>query len=1007
MMFPNNSFSPSSIAALISSNDLALYDVLFSKLVFRNALHGFIQENNPSISHAKPHIIYAVDASEVYSWVRPQEHDIKSFSFGGLIDNFETLGRDELLNHSNITMEQLFFHTKNNFIIFDKHAEECNSLFQMIQNKIIEVEEINKRVLENNSEKDIEFLYTKMNSILSDHNLITSQEADNIEEIISLWGSNFGELYLDHAKVANRAKIFIRQAKYVSIFNRNKLFFETPYLKKFNKSISHAKYERFLETENTQYKIYTIKHEMRVLLNKITSGDHRPKRQLDAAIERDLETLAQAQCVNDFLFLYQIPVKIEFVTRSSRLHLASLMLPPETLRVPIRHPMFIPGVHNLHPSILQNLSEISQEVDHSVATLLRLQVKDGTSYFSPKETEEVTFLNDQIKELATSAISQMTSVVISNRTSQKLNNEQQSLKSIVKRVSDMLLDDFRLDFGQFEKKITDQISSNLMSSIGFFKSTTMSPQRNIHAKLFKNKKLEVFINSVSVNPFLVSNDSFQSSQKMTSFRIINSNLPRLFFCHGDVFQTWLEKNRKEYGIRKKIENPTKIIIEAEALFELAVKETKKKYHGNISFPDVDILESVLIQAILYASLGWYSVAASVISPFTKYVTSEIKKKTPSNFGGQSEVFKETTDPRIALAFKELFLLRHYCERAANREQNKNISIPIVDTPAGGNIKNISRAQRDLDLSVYMSEEYIRLLRIKDRDNNKTPNLGSIAKIRQNQRFAFDLRLNLIHTASWLEMFVTQQINKHSLRLLKLQNITDAYASDEQPAERPHSFNYDCISSSQSQFTEFQNRYETWMSAGIIKQLEIEIKRITQERKALANNFNLPREERLWGYLEAHGMSILSMSFISSTLFDSHAGIRTIWNPWIKISYEQFLVFRNWNDWFNQFEQLESKFEFEIRTLKFIKLFSSIFKNINTIRTRIHKSNLRNTRDASDIYISFLEEVNVFEQAVIDYFKNEFNIEQSKAPEGLIRKLKPFILLKIQEIKSEIRLESNQ
>lgn len=980
---------------LRSKEGLSFLRSIFPQIVFRNALQGFVREHNSASDQRIHHTIYAVDAMEVYAWVNPEKHHLRSFSFGSLLSGADGPHYTDIQNHSDITAEQLLFEDKKQFIIFDSHISECKALFNAILSRSIEVEEINRKISGNNPEKEIQDIYEKIKEkINSDDVRLEQSSINNVSDIISIWSENFKDIYLNHAKLAGRVSAFSRKANYTSIFSARARFFESGFMKGFGSRVSHTAFERFLGFPQTQQNLILTKETLRDLLTKISSDDTRPQHELNAAIDRDVESLSLAQCINDFLSSCRIPVRIEFVTRSHRLHLAAFMLGYGRLRVSVRHPMFIPGVHKLHPSALNSLKDISQEVDHCIAALSKFEF-GGEQIEGGKRRRHSRQLHTTLKQLAAEAVSQMTDVVISRKISNRLDKktDETAVQSIIQSVSDYVLDDFREEDGDYEHAITEVVSKNIMSSTGFFRSRTGSALSGIHDNFFKGKNLRIFLNKVQLNPF--RDDMPDSSpDDMISFRVLGSRMPRLFFLHGDGFRRWIENETQLSSQTPPAGSPFVAEIDASVLFNYTARTPS---NVSLEVPTLDTLEAVLLQSILYASMGWYAVASTVISQLTRPVTAQLRRAVPTQFGEQASVFSSDIDPKIALAYKELFLLRHYCERAISRENKPDDLSPFVNEHAGDSARNIARAQRDLDLAVYMSEEYFRLINNIADGSVSDPNMKNIASFRQNQRFAFDARLSLVHTASWLELFVSNSINERAD-----EEAMDAVLGEAlSDVTSKNSLTYSPMASKEIEFEYhkklFGTRYETWMSAGIIKQLEIENKRISMERLALAHQGRFPREERLWAYLETHGMSVLSMSFLCAAVLDRFPGVGAIWNPWTRVSYEQFLVFRDWKHWFLSVLNLDEAYRFEIRTVNLINCFLNFFENVDKIRNNILKNRLKNSDDIVRFHKIYLRELKKFEDSVFESYQN-ISMDQLEMPDGLMMKMRPIIYKKIKSLR---------
>lgn len=1002
-----DSLDANKIAGILEDSDVATINSLSGKLIFRNALRGFIREQSLEEAGGENKVIYAMDTVEIYSWVNPEDHAIKNFAFGNLIDPIFDIGKNELLNHSNITAEQVLFKSKNNFVIFDGHVEECRALFSRYDLRSISPDNI-KESIRKNDLKSLDSAYQKVASLIenSEDFLLSNEGAADIEKIMNLWVSKFSDIILEVSHISNRIEYFNRRANYMSVFGKNRKLFESAIIRSLDGRINHKAFERHIAFAETQKKMLLETERLRSLLVKISKHDNRPKSDLNLAIYRDVETLVLAQCINDFFEICKIPTRIEFITRSHRLHLLSLLVPYSSLRVNIRHPMFLPKVHNLPSSVLDNLGDISRRIDHYVGTLLKLEVEDNTFSVETQKRETNTYF----KSLVIDAISQMTSVIVSGRTIETSDQNKKygtageaAMLNKLNKVSNFVLDDLTKEDGNFERIITSKISDKIMSSTGEFYLDMKVGEQGFEDKAFENEKFTIFINPVEKDPF--ASDESQKEEEMMSFRILGLGMPRLFFIHGARLKNWLlDKTTINPSEVESIE-AISVIITAKELFKFVNIREQVKYGQP---PNLDHIESGLVRGVMYASLGWYDVAATIISPYLSFVTNEIRRRTPLRFGSQVEIFSDQVNANLALAYKELFLLRHYCERSSRRvikNDRKNWDINFTEDH---NIKNILRAQRDLDLAVYMSEEYIRLSSVQDIKRESISVWDKAISTRRTSRFALDVRLNLIHTAAALELSVEREIKKKvyedqfSDKLLTI-------ISDKNSSTEVMNFYKNSIATQHTENNQLDDRHEAWLTAGTIKSLEIEIARISIEREALEKHDTTRhfREERLWAYFEAHGMSVLSTMFISAVIFKTYPKINAVANPYSRVSYEQFLVFKNWRSWFKQLIELDRHYTFEIRTVPLIKIFLKYFDHVDEIRVKLNSPSSRLKRNKSYTLKTLNRYTDEFEKEISSFFENKIRQEQIEIPDGLTRKLNPFILSSLREWRARFQKFENQ
>lgn len=985
----------------ITEEDKSNLRIFYPQLIFRNALQGFLREQSRSLGYGEKKSIYAVDALEVYAWVNPQEHHIKSFSFGDLMSASGSPSELELKNHSDLVGEQLFFGNPDPYVIFDSHIEECEALFSLIRTQVIRIEEANKAIANSSDLDTIQSLYAGVSDIFKqDNQHLNKSQISDVNQILSLWSELFSDQYLNFSAVAGRIDAFARNSQYLSIFGSSNKFFNSKQIRAHSNLVDHDAFEHHLRLPQVQNNIFLSKHRLKKLLESVSEEDRRSKGGVELAIERDVEALCLAQCINDFLASCRIPIRLEFVTRSFRLHLAAFLLTHEELRVSIRHPMLIPGIHSFHPTALNNLKEISQEVEHCLGTLLRLA--SGNKDAEPKMNKSVQsdFL-ERFNELASTAVSQIVDMAVSQRTSEKLTPKKRDgeTEAIIQRVSNFVLDDIKRDDGNFEQRITDFISEKVLLSTGIFRSKTGRPKSNIHTPFFEGKRLRVIVNIFRADPFF-DIDDLEVPRQAVSVRIMDRRLPRLFLFHGERFKDFmLNEALKKLGTgaeRIIAKDPIELDMDAEQFFKFVNS-------GRIGLPeadpDLDDLEVILAQSILYASFGWYSVASTLISQFTRPVTAVLRRKLPLKFGHQIEIFSDDLDPGVVLAYKELFLLRHYCERSEVIQSLYDNESNGFNSGIGSATRNVARAQRDLDLAVYMSEEYFRLLRAKIQLRHMVPSsrenhvsMKNVHHYRQLQRSAFDARLGLVHTASWLELFVWRRKRERmsNTRIADLMRNSVGEAESSASQFFPNTLN----DFEQQHMDElFESRYETWMSAGIVKQLEIENKRVGIERLALESaGTSFSRETRLWAYLEAHGMSTLSLSFIVACIFDGFPGIGAIWSPWNRVSYDQFLVFRGWREWSNRLSNLNEHYSLEIRSTKFIDSFCSLFVRIDNLRGHVARSRLESPEKISDFHNSFARLLDDFEISLHSLY-GENPLEQ-----GLLNLVKDDAFTKINNLK---------
>ena len=716
---------------------------------FSNALHALLRDVDRARSPTPPTKILAVDTTDLMATTSYTRQHFSAFTFGELTaepsDSFvdgapehKSFSNSELETLDKLTMQHLLVHREERYLLLDPYLEELKTLRNSRNRDLMETHE---RLFD---------VALKNFDGFDDKNLRNLQEfilGRPDAEIPSEWNI-FCNRFLPHWRYDMLDTLWEKTDAFKStqmLLTHGKFFFWRP-LEAGERSVLKVAplfdwqdYERFIEEPHAVEQYNNIHQSIQRLMGKISRSAWKTQDQLDRSAERDARAFATVHTLNSFFHSRKINARIELVSRSAALHGVIAVLPEHRLdrpddrrfHVTLRHPFLLPDIYGFDAPSLAAIAGVLSGLDAIISRYMTnegfLRTQTGNDVAANEREAKTTarkvvpFLKDilaiqQGLEQESGTVEEIYGRTITSKGPVRNNAKARSSETALlveklKTAFQAITERLRSRSDPFTRAATIALIERNCALVDFEAKQVFLPDATLTFRVFDFRS-----DAARASKLHPADSKFFGPVPCLTLRTVESAEPRfsrLVVVHSEKMIELLSKYSKEtdsYDERK----PTEWQIPASEILKAVQEALESIVDDPTSSSEAFNLDATLLACLIFAGKNRFDTAISLASTVLRPITAEIREG-----GGRWTV--ESGDVRLSLACRELFLLRHYCERG--------LAMREYFGPKAGNVsvsKNFARAQRDLDFAMLMAEDAERVL-AKSKDERSSGAAGRRAK----------------------------------------------------------------------------------------------------------------------------------------------------------------------------------------------------------------------------------------------------------------------------------------
>lgn len=926
-----------------------------------HALQAFFRNVDDNLQSVSPIVkIMAVDTSEIGAATEYGQPHFSAFTFGNLLvasddskeQHIARQSKADLFTLDLSILQHLLHQRSDRFVLLDPHADEVRALRESAARRAdlnfgnIEMSGFNGYTAERLS--SIESYLTSQKPTLE-----MQQEWEAFRNtFLPHWRHDLRDEIWEASQSFRSIDAFVKKGNY--LFLRPETFGERSVMRSLKERLGYnlfdwADFEKFAIEGNDDIDVQAEFREICRIIPPLMDkfGRHKNQQLLNAASVRDAHAIATIHTLNSYFKLRGIKARIELISRSPSLHDLMAALPGGRLHVTIRHPFLIPDIYAFDAQALASLGTTLNRL-HGILEPFVISTENGADNEDDSEKRMAA-----AKKVAQDLVPLLRDVQVSQ---QSVEQSESTLINIYNRIIDQ---PFVTDDKQKNSRSGETDKSLLVEKIKSIFKIISVKLRQQDDPFSRTANQSVYDGNLTLLDYEV-NRSFQENDQI-DFRVLDFRVPvagkpeqrrwnnsfgnqacmalrtvnptgptssRLFLIHSTRAFNFLVGNGFKPAANFDGSKPTTVRLRASSIWEevnKALTETKAAPESEkLDITDyVRNLDFVLIACLAFASKRRFDTAISLASSLLHPIIAKIRNP------GKDELLA-ASNVRLSLAFRELFLLRHYCERAVAMEEyfGDRTSAHVVE-------RNFARAQRDIDFAALMSENAEAILLSQSEQQVSTDEKAGKhdeSMIAPAGALNFrDYRLRLAHLGGWTDQFLIAVVGTISAPPLVV---------DWKDSERER----------------LRQRFSIWNAAGLVKEtvsdaFECRAKRSFIEGTSQYDFF----ESRYLAYMEARALQGALTIFLIFLSFRISPDIQKYWVLDGAPLLDKVLVFRDWESWWNRFQKLAKDFEFLIRA---VPLMSPVFKALQKIEElRTNRTNLANQASYEAALANLLEVVN--------------------------------------------------
>ncbi|NYZ18001.1 hypothetical protein HL658_36150 [Azospirillum sp. RWY-5-1] len=914
---------------------------------FRNALHAFLRDVERAQWEDPPIKILAVDTSEIVAAITYPRPNFTAFTFNGLlIGNPEVKGdhsrgesnlisESELQTLDRLILQHLLEGRRDRFLLLDDHADEV----AIIRNAILRQQRVDEEALRGLlSEKFKDFRIDNLERIrswlLGNRDGALKNEWKKFREgFLPLWREGMLDALQEATRSLRTIDNFIRDGHYTFVRSSEAgvRSLITGLKDLHGIKFDWSAYENFAHRDDVQ----KIHGEICDVVERMAASmprQARSRQMIDQAARRDAYAFAQIHLLNCFFHEQQINARVELVSRSSTLHDIIAALPEGRLHVTLRHPLLMPDIYRFEPDALAAIGDVLQRVESLIRPYMDDididPVQSDTAAGDGERDEEEAHLLHQAALAARQAIPLLRDVLTVQQGREQSEGtfttifhktfrddparghvahavadggEDAVLRETIRDIFDILARNLRDRDDPFSASTIRDLVSRNKDLIAFERKRTFSDDATFAVRLLDfhvdAERCAQAQSATADRPSTVKAGFCGPIPEMRyAVRPVDPAFGRLFHLYSNTIADFLAERSREITAGDFDHTgftPTEIKLSVGLVLDKldeSIDHLSQPTDGTgTADAVVRHLGATLLACLAFASRRKFETAINIASTILHHVTSQMRR---------GELNYNPGNLRRYLAYRELFLFRHYCERCIAMDEFFSRRRSFNDSK-GGVIKNFARAQRDLDFAALMAEAAERCMADPAGDYKLAP---------AGLKHFNDFRLRLAHMSSWIDQFLIlittekQALPENDWKKLELESV--------------------------------RRRLDIWTAAGHVKEAvgdAYRARELSEEPGGGDVSGGHPIVRRYLAHIEARSLQNALTIFLLFITFRIAPEMHRLWNRSRIPSPERILVFRDWKDWWCRYKDLRHTYTFSMRIAELIDRSLECLTTIESIR----------------------------------------------------------------------------
>jgi len=855
-------------------------------IIFHNSLQAMLADVGRAQKESPSFTLFAIDTPEFISHLQYGRSHFAAFSFRNfLIKNVRDNNiKAELEMLDRIIISHILNRRTEPFLILDSYADELSDIRS--REEVINLterdslwNEITLEPFKGFSVKNIENI---RNFILDAGNKIkTRKEYERFRaKFLPHWRRDTVSKYLEREKSINNYHDLIQKTNYV--FVRPGHFGERSIIT-YVQGFDWDEFSKFLSQPNIQHEHSNIASQISTLCSHVSRPDRLPD-YVTLAAKRDGIALADLHILNSFIETQNLSARVELISRTPTLHAVMNVLPAGRLKVTLRHPLLIPEIYRFTTSALASIGDVAQRVEGLVEPYLDREFEtngadENLRYHEAAEIaqELIPVLRDviAIQDGLESGSQEFREVYI--KTLDSVSSIKIELASEIEGVFSLIIDKLSSRNDPFTRTAFRNLIKQCRRTVHSEWSRTFGGNDRIKCRVLK-----ITDNNLCPEPFF-------------AIRMIDGKFRRTFHIHSKRWQEMI--NRKieteenggltEFPIEIEL-NSGEILSGVDRAFESLNNESYHLSESKLDNPTDDErfgIDSALLAAMAFASVRKYSTSLSISSTVLHEITGYLRRN-------EKEILAKKT-PGQLLAFREMLLFRHYCERIqahrSNYDRNKS-----TNYFRGGVERSLAQAQRDIDFAALLSE----IIEFQAIGIKSAP--AGYGRLQ-------DYRLRLAHVSTWIEMLLISGLGSLDSNATALDSNTKAIQG-------------------------VRDRKDIWAGVGMAKETcyfaylaQIAAEKLEKENKSEhVKRYYLNIEARLIQNYLAIMIVFLSIKGVP--------GMHTLFDPTQRVERDKVLAFYDWKIHWERYRDLQYKNNFKLNIFGIFSCIFNLLSKIDDLRT---------------------------------------------------------------------------
>lgn len=841
-----------------------------------------LQEKGPGSN------VFAVDSVEIVTYCDYTRSVYNAFTFNGLLDGD---------NNWNLWLEQLdhlfaieFFEKREEpFILLDSFFGEIMDVWHAIdrsQSRIrLDIGQDIQKETEQFGGFTVEGLRRIQEFIISGKNFdkIRSEFEMFSERFLPNWRVDFIDTLIKSSVGNLRFEQILRGNGYVYL--REDSYGERA-IGTLLKGFDWRSFQEFTATEDVRHEYSEIVRTAQHLLSGV-ARQGKDAEAIGKAAENDSYALADIHLLNAFLESQNELARVELITRSSLLHSLVRALPTGRLKVQLRHPLLLPEAFRFSEGSISTISFFAERFSGLLAPYLEDYWNEKPAASAPEagsrpqkkgasEREEqdskraggiacdfVSWLRDTslIQVGSRANDKQLTQAYEASLSGLQGGNPKTLEKALIGEIKQL----FAIIIQSLEGK------QNPLTYFAF--KELIRKNRTLASVVWERTFQQEDV--ISTRVIAVDNRDV-GPVPFIAMRMSGSRQTRVFHLYSAeasvlIMDQVSREDPAQIG-RQDSHAPMEVTLTKAQTLEQFTKLLETFDDNGLEDTRAFAVDVTLIVAMALASRDQTRTAISLVST----VLHELTLMLRFHQGKLTEM-----DVRLRLAYQELLLFRHYCERQVGIAEFRThqSGMTTVGFLRGSVERNYARAQRDLDFAATLD------------GMNSSAKRGSLVG---------EARLRMVHMSGWIDMYL-------------LTSGLDLNARQSSIA-RPQ--------------IKLIHRRDIWAALGYVKESIDDSESIRALRQKTAEDVEAVR---YLAHLEARILQNALTMFVVLLFGQDVPVMRRLLDPNFSPHPEHVFKFRDWQQWWKTLRNLNNHYKFNFRLMEVFDRVLGLLDSVAELR----------------------------------------------------------------------------